>query len=52
MNVHFHDLKAQMKVMQDSMRKKLTKLTVEANECIEALKAREEKVYKRISFNK
>lgn len=44
MNSHFHDLKAQMKAMQDSMRKKLTKLTVETNHCIETLKSKEEKV--------
>lgn len=50
MNAHFHDLKAQMKVMQDSMRKKLTTLTVETNECIQALKAREEKVKSLVLF--
>jgi hypothetical protein len=43
MNSHFHELKAQMKVMQDQMRKKLTKLTIQSNKSIETLKQQEEK---------
>lgn len=45
MNIHFHELKAQMKVMQDEMRKKLTKLTIQSNSAIEVLKDKEEKVF-------
>ena len=43
MNSHFHDLKAQMKAMQDEMRKKLTKLTMQSNSAIESLTEKEEK---------
>lgn len=50
MNAHFHDLKAQMKVMQDMMRKKLTKLTLQSNSSIEKLKEQEEKVQKKKKF--
>jgi len=44
MNVHFHDLKSQMKQMQDIMKKKLTKLTIQSNASIECLKKKEEVV--------
>ena len=43
MNEHFHDLKAQMKVMQDNMRKKLTKLTIETDGTLKVLKDKDEK---------
>ncbi len=44
MNHHFHDLKSQMKQMQDSMRKKLTKLTIQSTSCLNELNKKEEKV--------
>ncbi len=44
MSIHFHDLKNQMKQMQDLMRKKLTKLTIDTNEMVKALEAKSEKV--------
>ena len=44
MNTHFHELKEQMKNMQDTMRKKLTKLTLESNKTIDDLNQKEEKV--------
>ena len=44
MNSHFHDLKTQMKSMQDMMRKKLTKLSIQTDKTINALKKQEEKV--------
>jgi dynein regulatory complex subunit 2 len=43
MNSHFHDLKAQMKAMQDSMRAKLTKLTIESDKSLRVLKEKQEK---------
>jgi hypothetical protein len=44
MNIHFHDLKTQMKTIQDTMRRKLTKLTIESDEAIRVLKQKSEKV--------
>lgn len=44
MSKHFHDLKAQMKIMQDNMRKKLTKLTVETDAALKMLTEKDEKV--------
>lgn len=44
MNVHFHDLKTQMKTMQDMMRKKLTKLSIESDKSIQELNKKEEMV--------
>lgn len=44
MNKHFHELKHQMKQMQDVMKRKLTKLTVQSNTSVECLKKKEEKV--------
>lgn len=43
MNSHFHELKQQMKVMQDTMRKKLTILTIESDKALAKLKQQEEK---------
>lgn len=43
MNSHFHDLKTQMKIMQDTMRKKLTVLTMQSDKSIDVLKKKEEK---------
>ena len=44
MNVQHTELKAQMKTMQDNMRKKLTKLSLQSNKSMECLKKQEEKV--------
>lgn len=44
MNSHFHDLKSQMKSIQDTMRRKLTKLTIDSDEAIRVLKEKAEKV--------
>ena len=44
MNSHFHDLKNQMKSIQDTMRRKLTKLTIDSDEAIRVLKEKSEKV--------
>lgn len=46
MNAHFHDLKTQMKQMQDGMRKNLTKLTLQTDHSSNVLKKQEEKVIK------
>jgi len=43
MNAHFHELKHQMKNIQDLMRKKLTKLTLDSNESINVLRKKSEK---------
>lgn len=43
MNSHFHDLKLQMKQMQDAMRKNLTKLTLKTDQTMKALTKKEEK---------
>lgn len=50
MNSHFHDLKLQMKVMQDTMRKKLTVLTMQSDKAIEILKEKEEKAKQILRF--
>ena len=44
MNSHFHDLKTQMKQMQDGMRKNLTTLTLQTDQTSKVLKNQEEKV--------
>jgi hypothetical protein len=46
MNSHFHDLKNQMKMIQDTMRTKLTKLTIDSDEGIHVLKEKSDKVSK------
>ena len=43
MNSHFHDLKLQMKQMQDAMRQNLTKLTLQTDTTMKELKNKEEK---------
>jgi hypothetical protein len=50
MNSHFHDLKAQMKLMQDNMRKKLTVLTMQSDKAIGKLKSQEEKAKQILRF--
>jgi hypothetical protein len=44
MNSHFHDLKTQMKQMQDGMRKNLTKLSLQTDHTTKVLKNQEDKV--------
>jgi hypothetical protein len=44
MSIHFHDLKDQMKHLQELMRKKLTKLTMETDEVIKMLRLKSDKV--------
>ena len=44
MNAQHTELKAQMKSMQDNMRKKLTRLALQSNKSTECLKKQEEKV--------
>lgn len=44
MNGHFHDLKSQMKSMQDTMRKKLTRLSIDSDNSIKTLQKKEEMV--------
>ncbi len=44
MSIHFHDLKDQMKHLQDVMRKKLTKLTMETDDIIKILQAKSSRV--------
>lgn len=50
MNAHFHDLKTQMKQMQDGMRKNLTKLTLQTDHSSNVLKKQEEKVIKTFKY--
>jgi dynein regulatory complex subunit 2 len=50
MNAQFHDLKNQMKVMQDIMRKKLTVLTIDSDKTISVLKEKEEKAKQIVRF--
>ena len=50
MKRHLHDLKTQMKIMQDNMRKKLTKLTVETDVTLKTLQEKDEKVRKKPLF--
>lgn len=50
MNHHFHQLKAQMKSMQDNMRANLTKLTMQSDHCLKELKAKEEKAEQILRF--
>jgi hypothetical protein len=45
MNAQHTELKAQMKSMQDNMRKKLTRLSLQSSKSMECLKKQEEKVY-------
>ena len=44
MNSQHSELKAQMKTMQDMMRKKLTVLALQSNQSMQCLKKQEEKV--------
>jgi len=44
MNSQHTELKAQMKSMQDNMRKKLTRLSLQSSKSMECLKKQEEKV--------
>lgn len=50
MNHHFHELKAQMKSMQDNMRSNLTKLTLQSDHCLKELKAKEDKAQQILRF--
>lgn len=51
MNSHFHDLKTQMKVMQDTMWKKLTVLTMQSDKALAKLKEQEEKAKQILRFS-
>lgn len=50
MNAHFHDLKVQMKQIQDANRKKLTKLTKDCDEVLNCLKKKKEKAEQILHF--
>ena len=50
MNSHFHDLKKQMKGIQDVMRKKLTKLTLDSDEALRVLQKKSEKAEEILKF--
>lgn len=50
MNHHFHDLKSQMKSMQDKMRANLTTLTIQSDQCLKELKNKEDKAQQILRF--
>ncbi len=50
MNHHFHELKSQMKSMQDKMRVNLTTLTIQSDHCLKELKAKEDKAQQILRF--
>ena len=50
MNAHHHELKSQMKLMQDTMRKKLTVLSKQSSKSIECLTKQQEKAGQILRF--
>ena len=50
MNSHFHDLKAQMKTIQDTMKIKLKKLTIDSDEVLRVVKEKSEKAKQILQF--
>ena len=50
MNSHFHDLKAQMKTIHDTMRIKLKKLTIDSDEVMCVVKEKSEKAKQILQF--
>ena len=48
MNTRFQELKLELKILQNEMRKNLTKLTLRTDQTLEILKKKEEKVNDRL----